>query len=152
MVNQFNELEIEYVEDIMCKFKKSLDIKIVRNQIVDTIRGYDNTDKIKGIYLFGSRAKGQANIDSDLDIGVFLDDELDFDLNIWKPKTIEEISSRLEDLLGYKIDFILHYLKHGSLSLAFNIASGLELYAVPDFKKEVFKFKLNKILNNDYLL
>lgn len=140
-----------YIEEIIpFKNPKYLDIKVVSKIIVDTIKEYDESNIVEGVYLFGSRTKRTATKESDLDIGVFLNLQSGIDSKINSCEVREEITSKLEDVIGYKIDFIIVFLKHGNPGLEFDIASGLELYATHDFKEEVFEFRLNKILNNIY--
>ncbi len=49
-------------------------------------------DRLKGLYLFGSRARGDAEPDSDVDVAVVLDD---YESPVREIRRMSEISSRL---------------------------------------------------------
>lgn len=157
MIDTEDIVEIEEIDDDRInRFKEDLNIKTVRKQIVDIIRGYDKTNLVRAIYLFGSRTKGTARDESDLDIVFFVDDEVacnfEYSRNLDKlNRAREEMASRLESLLGYEIDIIPGILKKGNPPINFAMTSGLELYATPEFQQEAFEFKLNKVLNNSWL-
>ncbi len=73
--------------------------KTTAKKIKDTIL---QNSKIKKIILFGSRAKGTAKSNSDIDLSL-VGDDLHF-------KDMCEISSKLDEIsLPYKIDLVNYY-------------------------------------------
>ncbi|MBV6324036.1 type VII toxin-antitoxin system MntA family adenylyltransferase antitoxin [Duganella violaceipulchra] len=71
--------------------------KISGQAIVSALR--QRLPKLLAIYLFGSRATGQAGADSDLDLAVLVEGKLDI-LSTW------ELAQSLADIVGCDVDLI----------------------------------------------
>jgi len=74
---------------------------IVKQVIIDELKHH--SIEVKGIYLFGSRAKGNYNKDSDWDFFVVIDNDLDFTV---KRKLIQLIKRKLIEI-DYPLDIII---------------------------------------------
>ena len=75
--------------------------KVVNSDIVDIVKKYINEIskrfEIKAVYLFGSYAKGTNHNDSDIDIAVILDSEVDtIDLMVELMMLTQNIDLRIE--------------------------------------------------------
>ncbi len=75
--------------------------KVVNNDIVDIVKKYINEIskrfEIKAVYLFGSYAKGTNHNDSDIDIAIILDSEVDtIDLMVELMMLTQNIDLRIE--------------------------------------------------------
>ena len=77
--------------------------------------------KLKAIYVFGSFAKGEANKDSDIDIGIISEDGL-------SPSLTFDIAQQLAVLLNRDVDLL--DIEHVPLVMQFQIIStGKNIYA-----------------------
>lgn len=77
--------------------------------------------KLKAIYVFGSFAKGEANKDSDIDIGMISEDGL-------SPSLTFDIAQQLAVLLNRDVDLL--DIEHVPLVMQFQIIStGKNIYA-----------------------
>lgn len=76
--------------------KRNVDIEILEsiNKYIKEISKYYN---IKGVYLFGSYAKGTSNEDSDIDIAIIVNSESNiFDLMVELMMLTQDIDLRIE--------------------------------------------------------
>ncbi len=90
-------------------------------QIKDTVAGYLKDKPIEQVYLFGSYARGEAQEDSDVDLGVKLKDER---ITLWQYLHIAE---ELQELLGKKVDFVEIALMHTWIKRGFE-TDKIEIY------------------------
>ena len=75
----------------------SADFEIIKNVVVSS------TPQAESIYLFGSYAKGTAREQSDIDIAILLENDLDWrDRNALLNRLYSDMSQR-----GYNVDFVL---------------------------------------------
>ncbi len=75
-------------------------------QIKDTVTDYFKDKPVKSVYLFGSYARGDAKEDSDVDLGVILEDVR---MSLWQ---YAGLALGLEEALNKKIDLIEINLMH----------------------------------------
>ena len=75
-------------------------------QIKDTVTDYFKDKPVESVYLFGSYARGEAKEDSDVDLGVVLQDVR---MGVWQ---YVGIAVGLEEVLNKKIDLIEIDLMH----------------------------------------
>lgn len=74
---------------------------IVKQVIIDELKNH--SIEVKGIYLFGSRAKGNYDKDSDWDFFVIIDKDLNFTV---KRKLIQLIKRKLMEI-DFPFDIII---------------------------------------------
>lgn len=76
--------------------------------------------RILGLYLFGSRARGEEHRGSDVDLGVLFKGPVD----VWQ---VVELEDRLEKAIGLRVDLVS--MGQASPFLALDIVRGERLYA-----------------------
>ena len=69
-------------------------------QIKDTVTDYFKDKPVKSVYLFGSYARGDAGEDSDVDLGIIMEDKR---MSLWK---YAGMALGLEEKLNKKIDLV----------------------------------------------
>jgi uncharacterized protein len=69
-------------------------------QIKDTVTDYFKDKPVKRVYLFGSYARGEAKENSDVDLGIIMDDSR---MSLWK---FAGLALGLEERLNKKIDLV----------------------------------------------
>jgi uncharacterized protein len=79
---------------------------LTTQQIKDTVTDYFKDKPVKRVYLFGSYARGEANEDSDVDLGVIIERKR---MNLWQ---YASMATGLEEILNKKIDLIQVDLMH----------------------------------------
>jgi predicted nucleotidyltransferase len=75
-------------------------------QIKDTVTDYFKDKPVKSVYLFGSYARGEAKENSDVDLGIIMEDTK---MSLWK---FAGMALGLEEKLNKKIDLIEIDLMH----------------------------------------
>lgn len=75
-------------------------------QIKETVAGYFKDKPVKEVYLFGSYARGEAKEDSDIDLGIVMDDTR---MNLWQ---YAGMALGLEESLNKRIDLVEINLMH----------------------------------------
>mgnify|MGYP006284829349 CR=1 FL=1 len=101
-------------------------------KIIKKIKKYFNElDKVIAVYLFGSLAKETFNDNSDIDLALMLEDDLDkvtvFDLKL-------KVMGELESLLDYEVDIVI--FSQADLRLQHQIIKG-QLLKGKDNKQRV---------------
>ena len=81
--------------------------------------------RIVGLYLFGSRATGEARDDSDVDLGVLFSRTSDVHV-----LDLIDLSQRFEDAIGLDVDLV--DMSKASAFLALDIVRGERLYAADE--------------------
>jgi len=75
-------------------------------QIKNTVTDYFKDKPVKSVYLFGSYARGEAREDSDIDLGIILED---VKISLWQ---YAGIALGLEEALSKKVDMVEIELMH----------------------------------------
>jgi uncharacterized protein len=75
-------------------------------QIQQTVSAYFKDKPVKKVYLFGSYARGEAKKDSDVDLGIILEDVR---MSMWQ---YVGMALGLEDVLKNKVDLVEINLMH----------------------------------------
>jgi predicted nucleotidyltransferase len=91
------------------------------DQIKETVAGYFKDKPVKSVYLFGSYARGEAKEDSDVDLGIILQDVR---MGIWQYVGLE---AGLEEALNKKIDLVEISLMHSWVKRNFD-KEKIEIY------------------------
>ena len=105
---------------------------LFKKKIIKKIKKYFNElDKVIAVYLFGSLAKETFNDNSDIDLALMLEDDLDkvtvFDLKL-------KVMGELESLLDYEVDIVI--FSQADLRLQHQIIKG-QLLKGKDNKQRV---------------
>ena len=99
-------------------------------------------EDIKAVYLFGSRADGTYRSDSDIDLSIMVNPELDkveaFDLKL-------DVAVELEELLGIKVDVVV--FSFADLRLKHQILRGQLLVG----KKNIYRIEKEAEAVREYL-
>jgi predicted nucleotidyltransferase len=90
-------------------------------QIKDTVTDYFKDKPVKSVYLFGSYARGDAKEDSDVDLGIIMEDAR---MSLWK---YAGMALGLEQVLNKKIDLIEVDLMHSWVKRNFD-KDKMEIY------------------------
>ena len=80
-----------------------------KDRIAQTIRGAEAELRdcgIAALYLFGSRARGDARADSDIDLAFDIAEDRDTDFSLMDQA---RAMLRLQELLGTKVDLVSRY-------------------------------------------
>ena len=114
---------------------------VKNNMMIEEIKNYlENYENILFAILFGSYASGKTNSKSDLDIGIYSDQEI----NLLK---LGKIITDLEKITGVKIDLIeLNNLFNKSPLLAYQITTNHKVIFVRD-ETALVNFKRLTLLN-----
>ncbi len=92
-------------------------------QIKDTVTDYFKDKPVKSVYLFGSYARGDANEDSDVDLGIEMEETR---MSLWQ---YAGMALGLENALDKKIDLIEIKLMHSWVKRNFE-KDKMEIYHV----------------------
>ena len=92
------------------------------SQIKDTVAGYCKDKPVKGVFLFGSYARGDANESSDIDLGIVIERA---NLSLWQ---YAGLAMGLEELLKSRVDVVQIDLMHEWLRKNYE-KEKIELYA-----------------------
>ncbi len=116
-------------------------ITLKKNMMIEEIKNYlENYENILFAILFGSYASGKTNSKSDLDIGIYIDQ----DISLLK---LGKIITGLEKITALKIDLIeLNNLYNKSPLLAYQITSNHKVIFVRD-GTALINFKRMTLLN-----
>ncbi len=90
-------------------------------QIKETVAGYFKDKPVKEVYLFGSYARGEAKEDSDIDLGIVMDDTR---MNLWQ---YAGMALGLEESLNKRIDLVEINLMHSWVKRGFE-KDKMEIY------------------------
>ena len=90
-------------------------------QIKETVAGYFKDKPVKEVYLFGSYARGEAKEDSDIDLGIVMDDTR---MNLWQ---YAGMALGLEESLNRRIDLVEINLMHSWVKRGFE-KDKMEIY------------------------
>ncbi|QGP92764.1 Polymerase beta, Nucleotidyltransferase [Neomoorella glycerini] len=89
-------------------------------RIYEQLKDYfSEQQSIRMAFLFGSRAKGRAGAESDVDLGVYLEPG-------YTRQDIYQMWNELEDMLGTKVDLLV--LNEATPSMAWAALKGKRLY------------------------
>ena len=83
-------------------------------QIKDTVTDYFKDKPVKKIYIFGSYARGEAREDSDIDLGIELED---VKMSLWQ---YIGMAMGLEEIIHKKIDLVEIKLNHNWVKRGFD--------------------------------
>ena len=83
-------------------------------QIKDTVTDYFKDKPVKKIYIFGSYARGEAREDSDIDLGIELED---VKMSLWQ---YIGMAMGLEEIIHTKIDLVEIKLMHNWVKRGFD--------------------------------
>lgn len=119
---------------------KPKSINLTLGEIKDKAAKYFSTRaQVRFVYLFGSQAKNNTGKLSDIDIAVYLDEELNDDERF--ALRLELINKVCEIVKTDKIDLII--LNGSPLLLSFNVVhDGLILYSKDEIKRVQFEAKI----------
>ena len=92
-------------------------------QIKNTVTDYFKDKPVKKVYLFGSYARGEAKENSDVDLGVVIDDSHKR-MSLWQ---YAGIAMGLEEMLHVKVDMVELHLMHNWVKESFE-QDRIEIY------------------------
>ena len=90
-------------------------------QIQDTVTDYFKDKPVKSVYLFGSYARGEAKEESDVDLGIIMEDTK---MSLWK---FAGLALGLEEKMNKKIDLVEIGLMHSWVKRSFE-NNKMEIY------------------------
>ena len=90
-------------------------------QIKDTVTDYFKDKPVKKVYLFGSYARGEAKEDSDIDLGIEMED---VKMSLWK---YVGMAMGLEEALKTKLDLVEINMMHSWVKRGFE-KDKIEIY------------------------
>lgn len=111
-----------------------------KNEVMQTL--FNGYKSIIAVYLFGSRADGTAHQNSDYDIGILLNNKVNYETAGLMQMELEE---KAESILSCPVDIVL--LNYASIVIRFKIINnGTVLYCRDDEKRTDFE----EIVMRDY--